>query len=91
VQPEPLFLRDPTNKIMDAKELKWDCSMPERPKLHSASNHPTRGSGLKSILSSLLLSRRAALAQMTRYKDRQSAEAIEREFPPVTIASEKLR
>jgi hypothetical protein len=29
--------------------------------------------------------------QMTRYKDRQSAEAIEREFPRVIIASEKLR
>jgi hypothetical protein len=30
---------------MHATELKWDCSMPERPKLHSASKNATRGLG----------------------------------------------
>jgi hypothetical protein len=38
-------LRDPTNKIMHAKEWKCDCSVPERTKLHRASHNPTRGLG----------------------------------------------
>jgi len=39
---EPLFLRDLTNKIVHAKEWKWDTSAPNEPKLICLSNDPDR-------------------------------------------------
>lgn len=39
---EPLFLRDLTNKIIHAKEWKWDVSTTDRPKAICISNNPDR-------------------------------------------------
>ena len=39
---EPLYLRDLTNKIIHAKEWKWDVSTPNDPKLICVSNDPDR-------------------------------------------------
>jgi hypothetical protein len=39
---EPLYLRDLTNKIIHAKEWKWDVSIPDKPKLVCVSNDPKR-------------------------------------------------
>jgi hypothetical protein len=39
---EPLYLRDLTNKIVHAKEWKWDTSIPNEPKLVCVSNNPDR-------------------------------------------------
>jgi len=39
---EPLYLRDVTNKIIHAKDWKWDLDVPEQPKLICISDEPKR-------------------------------------------------
>ena len=39
---EPLYLRDMTNKIIHAKDWRWDVSIPDRPQLICISDEPER-------------------------------------------------
>jgi hypothetical protein len=38
----PLYVRDLTNKVVHAADLRWDFSAPENPKLICVSNQPAR-------------------------------------------------
>jgi hypothetical protein len=39
---EPLYLRDMTNKIIHAKDWRWDVSIPDQPRLICISDDPER-------------------------------------------------